>query len=243
MKPKKNHYTIGIYMTDIVAALEIEMMVYRYCSEEQKGLMVETKIMRHEKELSEFLPEFDLLFYETKQLSFDYRERLRYIYQYNDRLVTVFAAQPFGDGFLEDNHNPNIFLWRPMTRYNFGRIFEESENRLREENEEELLCETDQGRVRVPYSDIVVLENYYRNVYVYTQGGQKYRICSTLKTVFGLISHDSRFLRIHQSYVINMQHVVRMTYTKLYMCDGSEWNVSAANRPVVYHALRQFLEE
>lgn len=243
MKSKKNHYTVGIYMTNIMAALEIEMMVYRYCSEEDKGLMVETKIVRDERELSELLPEFDMLFYETKQLSFDYKEQLRCLYQYNDRLVTIFAAQPFEDNFLENDHNPNIFLWRPMTRYNFGRIFEESENRLREEQEEELLCETDQGRVRVAYGDIVALENYYRNVYVYTQGGQKYRISGTLKTLYATISHDSRFLRIHQSYVINMQHVVRMTYEKLYMCDGSEWNVSASNRPMVYHALRNYLEE
>lgn len=234
---------IGIYMENVVDAVALEMMVYGYMGKHAGENSYSTRIVTNVEDLRETLSWYDVLFYQMDDLRCDYREHLRFIYQYNDHVVTVFAARVFEDGFLEENALPGIFLWRPMTKDNFGRIFDESLDRVRDvEREKYLVWETEEGTVRAAYDEIIYLESYYRKVYLYVSAGRKYTINGSLSEIVKVLETDPRFLRVHQSYLINMQHVVNMTYDKVEMDNSKEINISAANRPAARKALMEYLK-
>lgn len=234
---------IGIYMENVVDAVAVEMMVYGYMGKRAGEKGYSTRIVTNVEDLRETLSWYDVLFYQMDDLRCDYREHLRYIYQYNGHVVTVFVTRVFEDGFLEESAFPGIYLWRPMTKDNFGRIFEESLDRVREEGREKnFVWEAEEGTVRLAYDDIIYLESYYRKVYLYAASGREYTINGSLSEIAEVLEKDSRFLRVHQSYLINMQHVVHMTYNKVEMDSRKEISISAANRPAARKALMEYLK-
>lgn len=64
--------------------------------------------------------------------------------------------------------------------------------------------------INVNIEKITLLEGNSNYTYIYTQTGEKYLLCRTLKTFSEVLSGD--FIRIHKSFIINTRHVV--SYSK-----------------------------
>lgn len=234
---------IGIYMENAVDAVAVEMMVYGYMGKHMDEKSYSTRIVTKVEDLKETLSWYDVLFCQMDDLRGDCREQLKFICQYNAHVVTVFVTRVFEDGFLEESILPGLFLWRPMTKDNFAQVFEESLDRVKETKQEKyLVWEAEEGIIRVAYGDIIYLESYYRKVYLFTSTGQEYTINGSLSEIAKELERDSRFLRVHQSYLINMQHIAHMTYDKVEMDNQKEISISAVNRPAARKALMEYLK-
>ena len=88
-----------------------------------------------------------------------------------------------------------------------------------------------EGRyVRVAYDDILYFENAGDYVKVKTNG-PTYIIHSTLKNI-GERLRDGRFLKVHRSYIINLDKIVDIEENTL-VIDQKVIPISRANRPVL----------
>ena len=87
--------------------------------------------------------------------------------------------------------------------------------------------------------DIIRCESNGNYTYFYFADGQKLLVTKTLKE-FDQLLDSYRFLRVHQSHLINLEHVREYVKTEggyLLMSDGSHVSVSIRKKPQVIKAL------
>ena len=112
------------------------------------------------------------------------------------------------------------YLLKPVSEKDFFEAMEFalSYNKV---NEEILFpVKTKMGTVSVPYSKIEYIENYSRMLNVHLMDG------SSIKSIFirksfdeeiRQISGDRSFLRVHKSFLINMNHIKKLEYGNILM--------------------------
>ena len=77
--------------------------------------------------------------------------------------------------------------------------------------------------VRIPYSSIVCIENVNRTVLVYlTDGTQLYSktFRGSFESAVEPLLDDVRFLQVHKSYILNLNHVEELADCSFIMSDG-----------------------
>ena len=98
---------------------------------------------------------------------------------------------------------------------------------------------TSKGTVYVAVDNIIRLESSDNYTNVHTGNGAKYLITKTLK-LFEQILPQSRFIRCHQSHIVNLSHIEaydKMEGNNLIMCNEHIVPVSRANRSRLEHVL------
>ena len=93
---------------------------------------------------------------------------------------------------------------------------------------EEVFIRKGAGYVKVPYSDILYIENIGDYVRIKTNEGS-HTIHSTLKRI-GERLKSANFVKVHRSYIINLSKISNIADTSLKIEDKSI-PVSRANRP------------
>jgi len=114
-------------------------------------------------------------------------------------------------------------------------------NNIEQENTkiEKIALHTSEKIVVAHISDIVRLESLTNYTYFYFADGTKLLITRTLKEYDKLLS-DSGFERVHQSHLINMEHVKAYIKTEggyILMKDGTHVPVSVRKKPYVVSIL------
>ena len=64
--------------------------------------------------------------------------------------------------------------------------------------------------IRIPYHEIVYAESQNSKCIVHRTDGTRHTVYCQLKEIEARLQNDERFLRCHQSYLVNMDHVVRV---------------------------------
>lgn len=87
--------------------------------------------------------------------------------------------------------------------------------------------------VFIPSSTIVSLTANDNYTTIFAKNNQKYTTAKTLKEVEEMLSHDTQFVRIHRSNVINLRFVENYSKAQPFtitMTDGSEHEISRRKR-------------
>ncbi len=138
------------------------------------------------------------------------------------------------------------YLLKPVSEKDFFEAMEFalSYNKV---NEEILFpVKTKMGTVSVPYSKIEYIENYSRMLNVHLMDG------SSIKSIFirksfdeeiRQISGDRSFLRVHKSFLINMNHIKKLEYGNILMESGRRIPVSKTRAADVKKEYLLFISE
>ena len=138
------------------------------------------------------------------------------------------------------------YLLKPVSEKDFFEAMEFalSYNKV---NEEILFpVKTKMGTVSVPYSKIEYIENYSRMLNVHLMDG------SSIKSIFirksfdeeiRQISWDRSFLRVHKSFLINMNHIKKLEYGNILMESGRRIPVSKTRAADVKKEYLLFISE
>jgi two-component system LytT family response regulator len=80
---------------------------------------------------------------------------------------------------------------------------------LSDPQHQEICVSTTEGKYYIPFGDLLYLEadGSYTNFYLVT--GKRITASRRIKHFEELLTKDSRFLRVHRSYLVNKQHVER----------------------------------
>ena len=75
-----------------------------------------------------------------------------------------------------------------------------------------------QTRLAIKLEDILYLEKFKRQIIVHTAEGDDIRVYGKFDVLTPML--DERFAHPHQSYIINMQHVIRLGNNEVIMFGG-----------------------
>lgn len=146
---------------------------------------------------------------------------LMFVSGYEEQLYSAFEARPFG------------FIRKPIEQKHFSELFSEACLYLLRQDEEMLKFQYDKKFHVIPYSQIIYLESNRRKICIHTREGEYY-FYEKLDNLQELLSHSkSVFLRIHQSYLVNMRHVLQVEYEQVTMVTGEVLSISKDKRKMV----------
>ncbi len=138
------------------------------------------------------------------------------------------------------------YLLKPVSEEHF---FEAMDFALYYQNAEKnplYPIKTKDGTVSVPYSKIEYIENYSRMLNVFLEDGENIRsifIRKSFDEEIKEIAGDRSFLRIHKSFLINMNHVKKLVQGNIIMESGRRIPVSKTRAAEVKREYLQFVSE
>ncbi|MFV0527139.1 MAG: LytR/AlgR family response regulator transcription factor [Lachnospiraceae bacterium] len=142
---------------------------------------------------------------------------LIFISHHDSYLKALFEVQPFW------------FLDKPVDEQIFRTCFGKAMERL-EKNRQAFHYKTGKTLHRVPVQDILYLESDRRQIHIHMKS-QEISFYGKLDEAEVLLKKlEGRFLRIHQSYLVNLLYIRTMTAYYVELEDGNRLNVSTERR-------------
>lgn len=148
-----------------------------------------------------------------------------YITCHEKYIKDLFSTEPIG------------FLDKPINEKDFYKVFETAYNRIRQRSGY-FTFSYNKSYTKIPLKNICYFESDNRVVYVHTIKNTACSLSSSDKLKFygkindiekGLSDHNT-FIRIHQSYLINFDHIEYMSYTTVLMSNGKKLKISEDHR-------------
>ena len=222
-------YNIGICDDGRNTCAAIEKMIFE-CAE-KKNMEIETSVWYAGEQLCEFLRQggqLDILFLDIQLLELSGIEVGEFIRnKMEDRgmqIIYISGEASYAQSLFKTQ--PMDFLVKPITQQQIEdaivlavKILEKKAARFEFQNGKDHLF--------VPYDDILYFESEARKIKVVTHKAENdfYGSIKELEK-----SLPMNFLIIHQSYIINKEHVVRYTYEMVEMDNGTILMISKAHR-------------
>ncbi len=94
----------------------------------------------------------------------------------------------------------------------------------------------------IPYKNIIHMESDNKVVYIYTTTQGIVKVYNKLDAFENELA-DSRFLRCHQSYLVNMQYVVSVVDSDFIMIDDQMIPIRKSGRKLIVKKYEDYLKE
>lgn len=143
-----------------------------------------------------------------------------YVSSYEKYLKELFNTEPFR------------FLSKPINRNEFRYVFMDAYKRIRQKSEY-FSFTYNKEFIKIPLGRIYYFESYNRVIYIHDAGKNigfdeiKYRFYGKMNDVERQLADSNvRFIRIHQSYLVNFDYIRSMNFTNVTMSDGTVLQIS-----------------
>lgn len=131
------------------------------------------------------------------------------------------------------------YLKKPFDDKEFSDVFRRILAKYKSLNES-LYLRFRNERYTVKISDIIYIEGYNRHLTFYTKDGEYYSV-GRIQNIFEKLSIHG-FVRIHQGYTVNMEHIKCFGVNEVTMTDGTKVMISARRRAEALKIYDGFLE-
>jgi len=157
-----------------------------------------------------------------------------------DRMVQMVYVTSH-DGYMKETFRaaPIGFLTKPIKKKEFEETFYHV-LRIVQEQDSYYRFRYMKSDYKVAIRDILYFESKLRVAEIVLQNGRLKEYKALNKIEKSLDQGKGRFLRIHKSYLVNYQHVIRMGYEEVEMPNGIILPLSRAYKKTVDDELRQF---
>lgn len=144
-----------------------------------------------------------------------------YISVHEERIQDLFCASPFR------------FLSKPIDEKKFITVFSEACVEIRKKNGY-FNYSYNKVRYRIPLDRITYFESNDRIITIHLSGRDTGKIDSMENRFYGkmnevakqIASMNGRFLRIHQSFLVNFDYIAMLSYTSVELLDGKKLQIS-----------------
>ncbi len=132
------------------------------------------------------------------------------------------------------------YLKTPIDPEEFSELFKRMLIKYRNRNSF-LYLRWKNERYSLKISDIIYIESYNRHLTFYTKDGE-YSSVGKIQNVFEKLSFHG-FLRIHQGYTVNMNHIKNFGTHEVEMSDGTKVMISSRRRADALNTYDSFLQQ
>jgi DNA-binding LytR/AlgR family response regulator len=115
--------------------------------------------------------------------------------------------------FAVDSYGVNAFhyLLKPVQEAMLVPVLERAFSEITPKKEQEVLIKSKDGIIKVFFQNIEYTEVYGRTLLFHLTGGEVVEMQGTMGRTESELLHDSRFFKPHRSFIVNMDHVSRIT--------------------------------
>ena len=102
--------------------------------------------------------------------------------------------------------------------------------------ENKLIIPSNGGHRFIDFEDIIRIESLSNYTNVHTRLGETYLVSKTLKSILEKLPM-TKFLRVHNSHVINVNMIVLLSKETIQLSDNSTVPISRSNKKMVFELL------
>lgn len=228
-------FQIGIVDDDVRSRELLTRHLGRYRSEH--GVDLAVRLFGDGAQLTQaYRPELDVLFLDVEMPGVGGFDAARAVRELDERVLIVFItrlAQFAIRGYEVDALN---YLVKPVPYVAFARELSRGLDRLRRSGpSEDLMLPTARGTARVDPADVVYVRSIRHRLEVHALG-REYAFTGALRNVEAEVAGRD-FFRVHNSYLVNLRHVVAVQQATCTVAGGDELPVSRARRRAFLEAL------
>lgn len=175
---------------------------------------------------------FDLIFLDVKLKRMSGLEIAAKIREHDDITAIVFISQ-YDDYYKEAyNVHPFHFLSKPISQNLINDVLD-SFMRMKMRDKETYSFSVNKAQYTLHLSDILYFGSERRQVYAVCED-ETYMFYGKLNDVQKQLENkNTRFIRIHQSYLVNMKYIREYHYSDVIMSNGDILLISRDNRKIV----------
>lgn len=144
-----------------------------------------------------------------------------YLSGHEEYMKELFCTEPFR------------FLQKPINTVEFRKVFLAACNKIRKK-EGYFSFNYNKVFYKIPFNRITYFESHSRTIFIHVSehfGATTYKFYGKMNYVDNRISTiNNRFLRIHQSFLINFDYVKSISFTEAIMMDGRHLQISENRR-------------
>lgn len=133
---------------------------------------------------------------------------------------------------------PMHFLVKPVSREKLAEVMEHF---LQKHAQQYIFLQTGKERLRILCSDILFFEVYDHEVIVHLTDGSRTPFKGALRELEAVLP-THQFVRCHRCYLINLEHVRRISHDRLFFSTGDAAPVSRRQYPEVMRCLNDYTE-
>jgi len=232
-------YNIGICDDERAACAQIADMIYEYDRRNKVG--IEVSIWYTGEELYQDMTKkkfIDLLFLDIELVTTDgiqIGRQIRRELENQDISIAYISSRSSYALELFKIH-PIDFLIKPISAQDISDTIDEA---LRLYNRKNTVFEyrADGYNCKIPYRDIIYFYSDNKKINMVTVQST-IRFTGKIKNLAGIM--PGNFIQIHQSYIINMNHMSECSYELVKMNGGAELNISQPYRKQVRKQIMDF---
>ncbi len=229
-------YDVGICDDGKNTCIAIENMLLHYA--EEKAVQLNIQIWYTGEGLRDYLAQsghLDILFLDIELYKMTGIEVGSYIRKELDNMGLQIIYISWKSSYAQQlfKTQPLDFLIKPITQEQINDTMETAEKIITRKNER---FEFQQGKDYhyLPMGDIVYFESERRKVKIVTLQ-KTYEFYGNLKKIMKRLPKD--FIVIHQSFIVNKQHISRYTYEMVELVTGTTLVISQIKRKQVRESL------
>ena len=185
---------------------------------------------------------FDIIFLDILMDDIDGIETGRLIREMDDKVEIVYCTSSKDFAIAAYDVHAMGYLLKPYETLRIGAVIDYYVQKHPQKNHNFIEVKSNRKSLIIPYKDIIHMESDNKVVYIYTITRGAVKVYSKLDAFEEELS-DSRFLRCHQSYLVNMQYVAGIVDSGFIMIDDQMIPIRKSGRKLIVKKYEDYLKE
>lgn len=166
----------------------------------------------------------------------------RLIREMDDKVEIVYCTSSKDFAIAAYDVHAMGYLLKPYETLRIGAVIDYYVQKHPQKNHNFIQVKSKRKPLIIPYKDIIHMESDNKVVYIYTTTQGAVKVYSKLDAFEEELS-DSRFLRCHQSYLVNMQYVAGIVDSDFIMIDDQMIPIRKSGRKLIVKKYEDYLKE
>ncbi len=185
---------------------------------------------------------FDFIFLDVMMKELDGIEAGRKIREVDPKVEIVYCTSSKDFAIAAYEVHAMGYLLKPYEPGRIGAVLDYFMQKHPQTNQKFLEVKSHRKSVIIPFRDILFLESNNKVVYIHTTTQGDIKVYSRLDVLEEEIK-DERFLRCHQSYLVNLQYVAGLVNSDFIMIDDSMVPIRKSGRKLIVKQYEEYLKE
>lgn len=184
----------------------------------------------------------DLIFLDVMMKELDGIEVGRKIREIDQTVEIVYCTSSKDFAIVAYEIHALGYLLKPYEPGRIGAVLDYYVQKHPQKNQKFIEVKSHRKSVIIPFKDILFMESDNKVVYIHTTTQGDIKVYNRLDVLEGDI-RDERFLRCHQSYLVNLQYVAGLVDSDFIMIDDSMIPIRKSGRKLIVKKYEEFLKE
>ncbi len=184
---------------------------------------------------------FDIIFLDILMEDIDGIETGKLIREMDDNVEIVYCTSSKEFAIAAYDVHAMGYLLKPYETLRIQAVFDYYLRKHPQNNYNFIEVKSKRKALTIPYKDIIHMESDNKVVYIYTITHDPVKVYSKLDSFENELS-DNRFLRCHQSYLVNMQYVTGIVDSDFIMANKQMIPIRKSGRKLIIKKYQDYLK-